>query len=192
MTARVGLTTAALLASLTLTGAAHVTGGHAATSASDLVVKTSGQYRSFGGFTSRTTNSLTRLVFHFGTPTSIRRDGGNCVIRWRNLRLVTYISVLGAVTGDPCSEGHVLAASMASRRWRTASGVRVGDPISHARSVCLARYGAKRCVPRAGRYPLQWQHTDCELGPGNFVVVFAKANAEGRVAVLRANNLTCE
>lgn len=155
-------------------------------------VATSGAYRAFGGFSSRTANSLPRLKTQFGPPTTIRRSGNQCTVRWVGLGLKTNIATIGSVPGDPCVTGYVLGATLSKSLWKSRSGARVGAPIAAARTACETKYTPADCAPVGGRYPLQYQRTDCEFNPGRFIVVYAKANALGRIAFIRATNLVCD
>ena len=155
-------------------------------------VSTIGAWRAFGGFSTRTANSLPRLRTQFGPPTTIRRSGNQCTVRWVGLGLKTNIVTIGSVPGDPCVTGHVLGATVSKSLWKSRNGARVGAPISAARTACETKYTPADCAPSGGRYPLQYQRTDCEFNPGRFVVVYAKANALGRIAFIRATNLVCD
>ena len=155
-------------------------------------VSTIGSWRAFGGFSTRTANSLPRLRTQFGPPTTIRRDGNRCTVRWVGLGLKTDIATIGSVPGDPCVTGYVLGATVSKSLWKSRNGARVGAPVSAARTACETKYTPADCAPVAGRYPLQYQRTECEFNPGRFVVVYAKANALGRIAFIRATNLVCD
>ncbi len=184
-----GVASAALVAAIAIGATAGATATVAPTK---LVVNTTSQFRKFAGFSTRSANSLPRLTARFGAPTTIRRGANRCTVRWVGLGLTARIFTIGSVAGDPCVQGYVLGVSVTKKPWRSANGVHIGDPIAAARTACEARYTTADCAPVSGRYALQYQSTSCEFNPGRFVVVYATANAAGRVALIRANNLVCD
>lgn len=81
----------------------------------------------------------------FGTPTALRRTSHlSCAARWRPLGLAIGFYNLGG--RDACSPqyGYFASATMTGRRWRTSSGLAIGDPFR----LLHVRY--RRAEPRAG------------------------------------------
>ena len=83
-----------------------------------------------GTFAVKADGTLGGAIKAFGKPGSIRRQGLSCTAGWRNYGLTIYFYNLGGQ--NPCAlrSGHFGRAVMRGSRWRTASGLRVGMPVS--------------------------------------------------------------
>ena len=72
-----------------------------------------------------------------GTPDSTRRlSDYECRAGWKGMALT--LSFLDLSNADPCSQGGLVRATAFSAKWRTAKGLRVGDPIARLRSLYSA------------------------------------------------------
>jgi hypothetical protein len=86
-----------------------------------------------GGYLVKKDGTLFGALQRFGTPTRTRRDpvsGWNgCEVIWRHLGLRIYFYNLAGQ--DPCRPqyGYFRDALVTGKRWRTASGLRIGDPM---------------------------------------------------------------
>ncbi|HRC08739.1 MAG TPA: hypothetical protein PLV41_11050, partial [Miltoncostaeales bacterium] len=78
-----------VLAAVAIGASASATTTATPTATPTKYVSTIGSWRAFGGFSTRTANSLPRLRTQFGPPTTIRRDGNRCTVRWVGLGLKT-------------------------------------------------------------------------------------------------------
>jgi hypothetical protein len=89
-----------------------------------------------GGYAVKADGSLRGAVREFGAPSSRRRrfQATACDVRWRDLGLRIEFYNLGGT--DACSgAGRFLRATITSRRWRTAKGLRVGDSVARLRRL---------------------------------------------------------
>ena len=97
-----------------------------------------------GGYAVRADGTLAGALRQFGRPTSIRRgrayDATSCYVAWRPLGLRMTFSKRGR--GNPCDprSGEFAHALMTGARWRTAKGLRIGDPRRRLRTL----YGQRR------------------------------------------------
>jgi hypothetical protein len=70
----------------------------------------------------------------FGAPSTSRVDSEqSCVQSWKGLRLVVHFFTF---EGKPCTRGVALIVTVTGRSaWRTAVGLRVGDPLARVRAL---------------------------------------------------------
>ena len=124
-----------------------------------------------------------------GAPSTLRRAGpAACVAAWRplgaTLRFVAF-------EGRPCARGVLLTATVTRRAgWRTARGLRVGDPVARVRRLYP---GA-----RFRRAPAGWtgwwlvpRRACAEVGSAPYPGLLARV-ARGRVAAIVAASTACE
>ena len=122
----------------------------------------------------------------FGAPTTVcKKNASQCTVAWRNLGLV--ISFLSLERRDPCNTGFLVLATMTSRRWTTAVGLRIGTSATPAR--------IRAAYPRATRHPNGWwlvPRKYCELG-GNapYPGLLARVR-DGRISALVVQVGVCE
>lgn len=104
-----------------------------------------------GGYLVKKDGTLFGALRQFGEPTRMRRDkvsGWNgCDVTWRQLGLKIYFYNLGG--RGPCKPqfGYFRDALITGKNWRTASGLRIGDPM---RSIW--RYHPKAKPPLKGSW----------------------------------------
>jgi hypothetical protein len=69
----------------------------------------------------------------FGAPSTSRVDSEqSCVQSWKGVRLVVHFFTF---EGKPCARGVALIVTVTGRSaWRTAVGLRVGDPVERVRA----------------------------------------------------------
>jgi len=94
----------------------------------------------------RVLSKLARATQVFGAPDTTRRlNAYGCRAVWRSTGLtLEFLDLSGAA--DPCGAGGMVTAIATSTRWRTRTGLRVGDRVArirrlyrHARHVVGAR-----------------------------------------------------
>jgi hypothetical protein len=122
----------------------------------------------------------------FGPPASARAtSASDCVLRWPKLGLRLQFLSLGR--GASCRHGALVVATVTHRsRWRTALGLRIGDPAARI----------ARLYPHATRHGpsavwLSTRHACKEVGGFAFPGLLARVRA-GRVAALVARTTPCE
>jgi hypothetical protein len=125
----------------------------------------------------------------FGAPATTRRVQAECIASWRGIGLtLAFLELSG---GDPCRAGSLVRATITSRaHWRTAKGLRVGDPVARLRAL----YPGARSRRSIAQWTGYWLVTRraCELGgfepyPGLLARV-----RHGRVSALVAATTACE
>jgi len=125
-----------------------------------------------------------RAVAAFGRPTSRGRDTPDsnvCTVRWDDVG----VDVGFAWTRGPCRAKSLDRAAWSGMRlfgsrWKTAKGLRIGDPVRRIRRLYpRARYVSR--PPRPGEWWLLLERRS-ELGPGPLLVAEVGA---GRVVALR-------
>ena len=86
-----------------------------------------------GGFLVQKDGTLYGAIRQFGPPTSKRRDlasGWNgCLVIWKNLGLRIFFYNLGGHDSCQPQYGYFRDALITGKKWRTASGLRIGDPM---------------------------------------------------------------
>jgi hypothetical protein len=127
----------------------------------------------------------------FGTPSTSRvEDARSCVQSWRRIGLVARFLDLSG--GAPCRTGVLVTATITSRGyWRTAVGLRVGDPVARVRLLYpRARLRGSGFPPGAG-YWLVTRRTCAEVGAQPYPGLLARVRG-GRVHALVAGTAACE
>jgi hypothetical protein len=85
-----------------------------------------------GGYLVKKDGTLFGAIRQFGPPTSKRRDpdsGWNgCVVTWKSLGLRIFFYNLGGQDSCQPQYGYFRDALITGKKWRTASGLRIGDP----------------------------------------------------------------
>ena len=126
----------------------------------------------------------------FGTPSSVRSraSGAECNASWSRIGL--KLALLD-FSGRACQDGVLVTATITNRRsWRTAIGLRVGDPIARL----------QRLYPRATLHPasppwtgywLVTRRTCAEVGAIPYPGLLARAR-NGRVTALVAGTAPCD
>jgi hypothetical protein len=71
----------------------------------------------------------------FGAPSSLRRTGESCVANWRAHTLTIFFYNLGGQNPCTARHGFFSRAVMGGTRWRTAKGLRIGQPVSALRRL---------------------------------------------------------
>lgn len=84
-----------------------------------------------GGYLVKKDGTLFGAIRQFGPPTSKRRDttGWNgCIVTWKSLGLRIFFYNLGGQDSCQPQYGYFRDALITGKKWRTASGLRIGDP----------------------------------------------------------------
>jgi hypothetical protein len=127
----------------------------------------------------------------FGAPSTSRVElGRSCVQSWRQIGLV--LRFLDLSGGQPCRSGVLVVATVTSRgHWRTAVGLRVGDPVSRVQRLYpQARLRGRGFLPWTG-YWLVTRRTCAEVGAQPYPGLLARVRG-GRVHALVAATTACE
>jgi hypothetical protein len=96
-----------------------------------------------GTFAVKADGTLSGAIRAFGEPDTIRGQGESCTAAWPSYGLTIHFYNLGGQNACTPQFGYFSRAFMRGRRWRTASGLRIGAP---ARSI-------RRYHPRATWHP---------------------------------------
>ena len=125
----------------------------------------------------------------YGTPSTSRVESTHsCVQSWKGVRLVVQFFTF---EGKPCARGVALIVTVTGRAaWRTAVGLRVGDPAARVRALY------PRVRPRAGfagdrGYWLVTRQICAEVGGGRYPGLLARIQ-RGRVSALVARISVCD
>jgi hypothetical protein len=138
--------------------------------------------RSAGGILAGRTTA-TQAVARYGAPaTSRARGASSCLRTWPAAGLtVDFLSFDGA----PCSRGVAVTITLTGPSWRTARGLRIGDPVMRIHDL----------FPGAARHPDGWwlvkRHACKEVGGAAFAGLRARMRG-GRVASLVLQAGVCE
>jgi hypothetical protein len=126
----------------------------------------------------------------FGAPSTSRTEfGRSCVQSWRRAGVV--LRFLDLSGGAPCRSGVLVTATVTSRRnWRTAVGLRVGDPVSRVRSLYPRARLRGGFQPWAGHW-LVTRRTCAEVGGQPYPGLLARVR-DGRVHALVVATTACE
>lgn len=133
-----------------------------------------------GGFAVKKNGRLGGAIDEFGTPTRYRRDrtGWNgCIVNWSSLRLEIFFYNLGGADSCKPETGYFRNAILTGRQWRTASGLRIGQP---ARFILRYHPRARRDAKARNLWWLvtrKWPFGD----GGNYAALTAKVH-RGRVS----------
>jgi hypothetical protein len=129
-------------------------------------------------------NAYEHAIAAFGRPNSVGKDSPEsnvCTVRWENVG----IDIAFAWASGPCTRRNLNRASWSGMRlfgvrWRTARGLRVGDPIAHVRRLYpRARYVSR--PPRPGEW---WLISQRQSEFGLQPLLVAEVGA-GRVIAIR-------
>ena len=86
-----------------------------------------------GGYLVKEDGTLFGAIRHFGPPTSKRRDPGSgwngCIVTWKSLGLRIFFYNLGGQDSCKPQYGYFRDALITGKKWRTASGLQIGDPM---------------------------------------------------------------
>lgn len=185
LTTRVGIASLLLLVLAVLAGSGASASLSMATGESDytLVLRhRAGPY--LYGRTLREGDAYKSAVAAFGRPSSIGKDtpeSNVCTARWEDIG----IDIGFAWASGPCRRTNLNRATWSGMRlfgirWRTARGLRVGDPIARIKRVYpRARYVSR--PPRPGEWWLVYER-QAELGVQPLLVAEVGA---GRVTAIR-------
>jgi hypothetical protein len=129
-------------------------------------------------------------VARLGAPTSTTpQPPYGCVKQWRPLGLT--LAFVDLTARNACRDGVLLRATARSRaHWRTAKGLRVGDPVSRLQRL----YPAAKVRPNQGEWTGYWLvvRRTCELGGRHpYPGLLARVQA-GRVSAIVSGTLACE
>ena len=133
-----------------------------------------------GGYAVRADGTLGGALAEFGTPTRISRGRGahrrTCEVVWRPLGLRMTFS---NAARNPCASrwGYFAQAVLTGARWRTAKGLRIGDPERRLRVLYTPRRSAGRWWWLVVRYsPVATVHYGLEAKTMNGAVVAFRLN----------------
>jgi hypothetical protein len=132
-----------------------------------------------GPFQPRQDPTIGGAVAAFGATTSRRSLGaGECMVRWRPLRLRILFANYGEPGANPCANRIGLASSFTvmGRAFRTGKGLQVDDRVRRLRELY------PRAKRRRGTY---WLRTARFLGVGDRFPVLSATAAGGRVKALK-------
>jgi hypothetical protein len=124
----------------------------------------------------------------FGAPSTSRASSAqSCVQSWKGAGLTVLFFEFEA---KPCTKGVALIVRVTGRAaWRTAVGLRVGDPAARVRALYprarLRGFGADR------GYWLLTRHNCTEVGGGAYPGLLARMQ-RGRVSALVARSSVCD
>lgn len=128
-------------------------------------------------------------IARFGAPASRKADGVSCLVHWPRLRVaIRFLDF----ERRPCRNGVAVTVTITGRgHWRTAVGLRVGDPLARLRSLyprAALRRGGFR--PYVG-YWLVPRRACAEVGAVPYPGLLARVS-RGRVAALVVATTACE
>jgi hypothetical protein len=126
----------------------------------------------------------------FGPASTTRsRPPYECVRSWRRIGLT--LSFLDLSNGSACRSGALVTATITSRAaWRTALGLRVGDPVARVQRL-YPRARFRRGGSNWTGYWLITRHACTEVGGSAFPGLLARIRA-GRVSAIVAGTTACE
>jgi hypothetical protein len=143
--------------------------------------------RNVGGLVVSTSGPVQARTL-FGAPTTTNATSTSCVQSWRGIGLTANFLNF---EGRACTKGVLVIATMTSRAaWRTAVGLRVGDPVARVRSL----YPRATFHPGSSSVSGWWLVTrrHCiEVGGDRFPGLLARIHA-GKVAALVVTASICE
>ena len=125
----------------------------------------------------------------FGTPSTSRVESNqSCVQSWKGMRPFLRFFTF---EGKPCAKGVALIVTVTGRAaWRTAVGLRVGDPAARVRALYpRARLGGGVAGDRG--YWLVTRGICAEVGGGQYPGLLARIQ-RGRVSALVARISVCD
>jgi hypothetical protein len=125
----------------------------------------------------------------FGTPSTLRAlSAQSCLQSWKRTRLVVHFFTF---EGKPCVRGVPLVVTVTGRAaWRTAVGLRVGDPATRVRAL-YPRARLRRGFAGDTGYWLVTRQICAEVGGGSYPGLLARMQ-RGRVSALVARISVCD
>lgn len=125
----------------------------------------------------------------FGAPSTTRAHSEqSCVQSWKSARLVVHFL---AFEGKPCAKGIAIVVTVTGRAaWRTAVGLRVGDPAARVRAL-YPRTGPSRPFGGDKGYWLVTRQICAEVGGGSYPGLMARMH-RGRVSALVVLIAVCD
>lgn len=125
----------------------------------------------------------------FGAPSSSRVESAqSCVQSWKGVRLVVTFFTF---EGKPCTKGVALIVTVTSRSaWRTAAGLRVGDPVARVRAL-YPRARFRTGFAGDTGYWLVTRQICAEVGGGSYPGLLARIRA-GRVSAFVSRIAVCD
>jgi hypothetical protein len=126
----------------------------------------------------------------FGAPSAIQTAamGRTCKQNWQSASLVVEFFTFET---NPCSKGVALVVTVRGRAaWRTALGLRVGDPVARVRKL-YPRAPLKTGVPGDNGYWLVTRKICAEVGGGSYPGLLARIRA-GRVSAFVSRIAVCD
>ena len=126
----------------------------------------------------------------FGPPSAIQTAamGRTCNQNWKSASLVVEFFTFET---NPCSKGVALIVTVTGRaEWRTALGLRVGDPVARVRKL-YPRAPLKTGIPGDNGYWLVTRKVCAEVGGGSYPGLLARIRA-GRVSAFVSRIAVCD
>ena len=125
----------------------------------------------------------------FGAPSTSRvASTQSCVQSWRGVRLVVNFFTF---EDRPCVKGVALIVTVTGRAaWRTAVGLRVGDPVARVRTL-YPRARLRTGIAGDSGYWLVTRQICAEVGGGQYPGLLARIK-RGRVSALVARISVCD
>jgi hypothetical protein len=126
---------------------------------------------------------------HFGKPSSTRIEHErSCVAAWPRIGLVVNFFTF---EGPPCSKGGALTFTITSRSsWRTAIGLRVGDPVARVRAL-YPHAAIHSGYAVWNGYWLVTRHACAEVGGSAYPGLVARVHGR-RVSALAVSGTVCD
>jgi hypothetical protein len=134
--------------------------------------------------------TLAQARQRFGPPATARSraSGVECIADW--IRIGLRLAFLD-FSGRACQDGVLVTATITSRSaWRTAVGLRVGDPVARVRRL-YPRASLHPASPPWSGYWLVTRRTCAEAGAIPYPGLLARV-WDGRVAALVAGTAPCD
>lgn len=125
----------------------------------------------------------------FGAPSSVRATSPqSCRLSWKAARLAVEFFTFEA---KPCTQGVALIATVTGRTgWRTALGLRVGDPAARVRAL-YPKAKLRTGAPGESGYWLVTRRLCAEVGGGSYPGLLARMQ-RGRVSALVVRSAVCD
>lgn len=125
----------------------------------------------------------------FGAPSTSRAvSAQSCLQSWKGARLVVHFFTF---EGKPCAKGIALIVTVTGRAaWRTAVGLRVGDPAARVRNL-YPRARLRTGFAGDTGYWLVTRRICAEVGGGAYPGLLARMRG-GRVSALVARTSVCD
>ena len=125
----------------------------------------------------------------FGAPSTVRRPfAQSCVLSWKAAKLSVEFFTF---EDKPCDDGVALVVTVTGRPgWRTAFGLRVGDPAARLRKL-YPRAPLKTGIPGDSGYWLVTRKVCAEVGGGSYPGLLARIRA-GRVSAFVSRIAVCD